>query len=234
VRFRRKRRPRRAAHNRATRKGDWIILGDNACEDGIHLGDQNKCVATREDLIPSTLAFTWIDDSDIEEKQDSLTIVRMVGEVINRCDFTIGGTASIPNGMGIAVTACEGIYITSDDPNGDIQELIPGFRDDLELDNWLWLRKRVTLVQVGGVAANGVVYSAGGFAGEADGARSPHLDIRVARKLKRGTELIYACTYYWEDITGFTGATPGVIGGTGSNLSIKVGVQMQMRGYVKF
>lgn len=209
-------------------KGDWIVLAHNNCDELQNV--QLHCDAERGDFLGTEKAFTFIDETDLEAKQDSLTIVRMVGEITTHLSvlFT-GGTGGIPHGLAIMVTLDQGIYLAGEDPDGNATELIPSVDPDVQLDNWLWLRRATLVAECPPVAANGVVFNNGAFDADPGPMTDRHVDLRAKRRMRRGQSLVYTQTVFWQNV-GFGIDNPVL----GTNFTAVVGLNFQMRGYVKF
>lgn len=187
-----RRRYSRGRSRRVTGKGDWVLGLKTNCPVNTAYTDATQC--DFEGSPPNPTAFSLIDSDDISEKQDSLTCVRIVGELNHVQSMVIPGADLSPWSLQLIVA--EGIYVSTTDgagPPSDVIDLDPALSGDLELDQWLWLRKMpFTFMGFGGTGSTAHLWQGNG---DYSGALNPHIDIRVKRKLKRGQELIYAVSY---------------------------------------
>lgn len=215
-----RRRYSRGRSRRVTGKGDWVLgLKTNCPVNTAYLASM-QCDA--EGSPPDPLAFSLIDSDDIAEKQDSLTCVRIVGEINHVQSMVIPGSDVTP--WSVQCIVAEGIYVSTADGGSpaDVIDLDPALSGDLEMDQWLWLRKMpFTFMGFGGVGTTAHLWQGNG---DYSGALNPHVDIRVKRKLKRGQELIYACSYRYH-LSNLTISSEVFMTGT---------LNAQLRCYVKF
>lgn len=193
MRFRR-RRPRRVKARGM--HGDWVVGVDHNCM--LPIVSVMKCSDT---AAPNdTTDFSLLDTQDVEDKEDALTVVRIVGDVpiVSRLKFS-----SEPPGINMVVhTIREGIYLSTVDPNGVAVDMDPRLPGDMESDCWLWLRTRSFKFAYVGPATSpppGIFWQA---ASDYNVGQNDHLDIRVKRKLKRGQELIYTVGAFHEVTEG--------------------------------
>lgn len=219
MRFRHKRRSR--AVRRPGMRGDWVVGMDFNCPEEVSFA--NTCQAMAEDP-PTPTDFSLIDSQDLLDKEDALTVVRIVGDV------PMWVWCIDPAFVGIAAATCtirEGIYVAGADgalPTANVISLNPGVPGDVELDSWMWLRTRVfkfAAFQGGGGPGATVQFQSG--QDYAPGSND-HLDIRVKRRLKRGQELVYTACSFGHDTSGFLAA----------NGALRVQMQGHLRCYVKF
>lgn len=168
-------------------KGDWLVLAIDQCGQEVHI--TNSCTGTGPQ-VEATQSFTLIDSADLTAKQDGLTVVRIVGEIVT---FGYNTWITSDNLTVGAIIMNEGIYTSTTDGTGLDVRLDPGSPADGELDQWLWRRRfAIGMDTIGGVAKE----QWGSNQDYAEGMNA-HLDIRVKRKLKQGTSLIYTSTAIW-------------------------------------
>lgn len=178
--------------------GDWVVGVDSPCMLPIVINDD--CQA--DPFTSPTTDFSLIDTTDITDKEDALTVVRVVGDMPMLSWLADTGS---PGFHMIVVTVREGIYVSTVDPNGVAIDMDPRLPADMESDCWLYLRSRVFKFGwiggtdgAGGTTKTMLWQSGGDYATQ----QNDHLDLRVKRKLKRGQELIYTVGAYFEELLG--------------------------------
>jgi len=220
-----KRRVRRGSSRRHVRrpgmKGDWVLLAVDHCGDPLNTED--ACDAPAAVHVNSVLL---IDANDLGAKQDSLTIMRIVGQIETRVQltFSVAGLTAAGSGL-VGFTICEGIYLTSIDDTGAIVQLDPAASIDMESDHWMW--RRVNNISF---AINSPAGPASGTAAQnvGDDRESRSIDIRVKRKLVQGDVIVYSAHCVRADSTLSTGGFGDFA------LSRKADQFFDLRGYVKF
>lgn len=197
-------------------KGDWLVLAHSGCP---VLGPTPQDCQDEAD-INDVFEIAFLNSADLIEKEDSMTIVRQVGE-IQHFMFTLFEEGSVPSNtlVDFLFTIDEGIYLSTVNASGITTPLDPRTSADAELDSWLWRRR--LLVNFDALNAPKEQWWSNG---DYWGPMSPHLDIRSKRKLVRGNELIYCCGTTFSRIGAV--ATGTIV--TGHRISFN------MRGYVKF
>lgn len=211
MKFRRKTRPR--ARRRPGMKGDWVIGAESNCL--IPLDVSSDCQDTPTTALSTFLSL--IDSQDLLDKEDAMTVVRIVGDV------PVSFRISTPEGSNpplVLMTMREGIYVAGADgalPVADVIANNPALTEDLELDSWMWLRTRSFHLQ--GPLGGGVAWQS-----PQDYAQlmNTHLDLRVKRKLKRGQELVYVVYCFHETLVA------------SGSMSLFGGFAPHLRCYVKF
>lgn len=219
MRRRRLRTPR--ARRSGTKKHDWVLLFQTQ----VPLVVPQTTYTAPNAVLPLQIAL--LDDQDLQDKQDSLTIVRTVGEIQVMSNMVV----TVANPLQIVISVFEGIYIASDSAATTAQ-FDPTLAGDVDRDNWLWLRttRHIHDSVGGGVIRETFFNNNDYFAG-----LSPHLDIRVMRKLTRGTELVY-CVKALVPTLNQTGVADGLLMGTvpAGNFTAQAFVMGAIRGLVKF
>lgn len=210
MRVRRRRLRPTTRHARTRKKGDWIILAHNVCGD--NLISPPGC---DEFDINSVFAVTLVDKSDIFEKQDALTLVRCVGEV-TPIIYAVWTATTINC---ISITIDEGIYKTSEDSIGGELLLDPRNSADLELDNWMFIRRRHAILNTQGLGPKTEFWSPQDYPESA----ASHIDLRVARKCTRGEAIVHCMAL-----------TIGHIHGSEQPTNMSLQIFYKLRGYVKF
>lgn len=222
MRFRHRAR-RHSIRRRPGMKGDWVNLAKTECP--FTGTNAQACDTAPASLIAAQLAL--IDSSDLHDKQDKLTIVRMVGAVnpVLIMEYNVSTPFSPPR-KGI-VQCVEGIYVTSADDNSAGGEQNPFIDTDFEMDTWLWLRSTSFGIVVGGAADGFDDFVLVGGSGTMTPPSAAQFDVRVKRKLEFGQNLLYACQWVAEDVL-LTGLP------TGTTLTQTSRIVAALRGYVKF
>jgi hypothetical protein len=165
--------------------------------------------------------FALLDHTDMAEKQDSLTIVRMVGEIIHKVRF---GPFELGEGgdYSQSVRLDEAIYLATTDDLQEVLAVDPTIDTSYENHNILWRRNSLYSSRAQ-VTAGSVFFDEARYETRAD----EHLDIRVMRKLKEGDNLLYSYCGVWDTFGPVGGTTPITLDPT-------IESRFAMRGYVKF
>jgi len=222
MRFRRKGRKRPRANGM---KGDWIFLMNNLCSDIIPNTD--PCSAL---VVANTDQRFLIDSTDIDDKQDALTICRIVGEFCPLVNVVWDDSATGTVPRGFRASWHMGIYTSSvNHTSGDISQLDPANQVDLDSDRWLFLRTwLVTDLGPVGETSGGVGatpmrtfwWTPQDYAEN----MNTHLDIRVKRRLVEGDSLVMVNRLVSEPRHG-TDIVPD---------HFEASYRASLRGYVKF
>lgn len=222
MRFRRRLRgPRRA--RRPGMKGDWIVLAHTACPFDANIAI--SCDSSSPNDALNTIAL--VDSNDIHDKQDHLTIVRMVGELNPTLILRYEIAAPGPNPLQGVLRCDEGIYVAGADDNSTGGELNPYVETDWSQDKWLWLRTQLFFPTIPTATDGFQTFVAVAGFGASLPASQPGFDVRVKRKLEFGDNLNYSWTWT---------ATPNLLGSfaTGTSLVQNSIMNASLRGYVKF
>jgi len=214
MKFRRKFRGKHT--RRPGMKGDWVVLAHTLCPvvgPGIPQCTELP-VPSSSDLIEAA----FINANDLIEKEDALTIVRMVGEIHYGLSAQFDGLITTSPSQH-AVTWDEGIYLQTTDASGVGISLDPRLSTDAELDTWLWRRRNIAVFDAVGGAVKEQWWTNQDYAS----GMNAHLDIRVKRKMVRGTQLVYTA-----------GCAQSIVFGIPSLVTITSWMNFNMRGYVKF
>lgn len=217
-------------HRRHLRRGasrkkkDWVILAHTDClqEMPSALPCQAYAFSEQPDLV-TTFSTSLINGADLTEKEDSLTIVRIVGEVEHLVQVVWDAGAGVTTPSTLVFQIDEMIYKST---GGDIVgggEYDPRFGVNMELDTILW-RRRLLLVATLSNSASGTVLTDLGNGSESSPGMGPHLDIRTMRKLKQGDELVYSAAALRS--LPFAGSTEAT--------SVFWKAAFNLRGFVKF
>lgn len=190
---------RRAPKRRTARRmhGDWVVGIDHNC--GLPIPSDQPCTGGGTDpgtFLNDTLDFSLIDTSDIQDKEDALTVVRVVGDL--PMFASIRGVLADNSFLLRTITVREGIYVSTVDPNGVAIDMDPRTAGDMESDCWLYLRTRTFKFAAVGVTGSHVCMWQSGA--DYSQQQNDHLDLRVKRKLKRGQELIYTAGGFFEEV----------------------------------
>jgi hypothetical protein len=163
--------------------------------------------------------FSLVDGPDVREKQDALTIVRMVGEL---SVFAVPQVLSpVPNPSYGLIQVDEHIVLGTTDDTGAVAILDPRRDLTMESDNLMWRRRTHIALECPAFAG------ATGFCAvsyESTELGSPHLDIRVKRRIREGSELIYAVA----------SSVVSTLGPLSVTQMIDLKLNANLRGYVKF
>lgn len=193
-------------------KGDWVVEAFNLCPEITPVTD--ACTAIS---LTSLLSFAFVDDTDVQDKQDHLTVVRQVGEIHHSViGQTTTGSVLEPNVVTVRID--EGIYLTTADiGSGTVQVLDPRDGAAFESDQWMWRRTRRFFL----LGTGATWFSWASPQDYAENANS-HLDIRVKRKVGLGQELIYTMGSSFILLMGNRPTT------------MNIATDFAMRAYVKF
>lgn len=217
-------RSRRLGRPRGRRmKGDWIVMINDNCPTAL----------TVEPCDAPTLAgaeagtFLLIDTADVGAKQDSLTCMRIVGDIHHACRVAYGGSLLTPGSFrGDRWILYEGIYKSMSDDLGAIVVLDPRASLDMESDQWMW--RRTTMFHAGVFTnSGGTIRSFEQFDNGQEissNGGGAHIDVVVKRKLSASDVLAYTAVV----------AEAPIIGTTDITRSVSFEFWPQLRGYVKF
>lgn len=227
MRFRHRLRRRRGISRRPGMKGDWVTLLKTECP--FSGQNPNPCDTAPESLLEDTISL--IDDQDVQEKQDSLTIVRMVGALNPVLFASYEVTAPLSSPVGGIIACHEGIYKSAD---GGLTDTIlnPYNPGDFERDNWLWLRETAFNLVIGGDTGGFDNFVLAGGAGTTSPPSSPQFDVRVKRRLSFGENLLY-CWCWTVQLTLVPAAQGGSLP-TSVLPTFANKLTGALRGYVKF
>lgn len=170
-------------------KGDWVMGIHENCPVSV----PNELCSDAEPANP--FAFSLVDQQDLLDKEDKLTVVRTVGELCRSFSSAIiNGSATNDQFLSLDLTWHEGIYVGGADaevPVATVIELDPSRADDCALDTWMWLRHTHVIISafLPKAMVNPVIVAGQFIDGSAIG---EHIDLRVKRKLERGQELVYS------------------------------------------
>lgn len=228
MRFRRRHRSGRRVHRRPGMKGDWITLMKTGCP---FPGEAPQpCDTAPESLVATQIDL--IEGADLNDKQDALTIVRMVGAINPVLFLSYEVTAPLSSPQAGIASCHEGIYKATSNAAGDIQVLNPFNGDDFALDSWLWLRETSFNIVIGGAQNGFDTFALAGGAGTAFPPSAPQFDVRVKRKLELGDDIVYAAQWTLQ-MTIVPVAQGGSLP-TSVNLTAASLITGALRGYVKF
>lgn len=218
----RRRRMHRGHARKAGMKGDWLVLGHTDCLQ--LLGPVQQCL-NDEYTAAGVHEFALIDGVDLVAKQDSLTIVRMVGELAVLFTPTLAPGGTTPIVSVLVLQQDEMIHKTSVGDGGSTALLDPRRELSGENDDILWRRRThissTLAVPVSGIGLASIDYDQNEFS-------SPHLDIRVKRRMVSGDVLLYSVAHTVVHFTSNVLNLNQALGTLNPQLS------MNMRGYVKF
>lgn len=200
-------------------KKDWVLLLNERCPNFII---PDPCDGAMDPLNVSY--FLMLDTADLSEKQDSLTIVRCVGEIDLGVVMT-GDSGTTSGRLDAYVKTYESIFVSSlDQSDTDFVPLDPRELVSFEDDRQLWRRTGTSVLQV--ILPQTNVLQFVGYPNRADS----HIDIRVSRKLKRGEGLLYC---FASTISLTLNGNP-ITQESISGIPIRPAMTSSVRGFVKF
>jgi len=154
---------------RKRRQTDWIVSAEGL-------------VLDPSPAFGDTVLIDLINDIDLDDHDDQLTVVRIVGELHfwdigeNRCDTAI-------NWRGFA-----GIYKTESDATGAVIELAPDDGIDGDSEAWMWRHSFIAFPQ--GLSISPDLGNSASSLWK--GRYSTHIDLRVMRKMGGREHLVLA------------------------------------------
>jgi len=212
-----KRRHVRSSAPRMT--GDWIALVHTLCPADVDVTD--ICTDPRSTTVSS---FVMVDSTDLAAHSDTLTIMRMVGEI----NLVMHATWESDERGYVHFVFDEMIYLTTEDMESPPTTAVmdPRLSAVMESDNIMWRRRRI-LTFFKGTVGEGQKFE---WAGTQDytAPLADKIDLKVKRRVKKGDQIIYSIGA----VNVVQASTSPVIGQLFS--VINTNLWFNMRGYVKF
>lgn len=212
------------------KKGDWIILSSLPCSQPVMAPAACDDAQVQDGTETAGVTFTLlVSPADIAEKEDSLTIVRIVGELTHVVKFNDPAFTHTLGDYCVMTRVDEHIYKSTNEIDGSVTALDPRAEVSLEDDSILWRRTSFYTWENITTLTSQALFNIMRYETRAD----EHVDIRVSRKLSQGEVLIHAiaCTVQIlaQPIGGGADLTVAdVISATG------VDCFFALRGYTKF